>query len=247
MKVPSLDIQEKLIQASANRSGPVGRELAPPATAFATFLGNAVKQETGETTAPLDKEKVAVQVELIRYRMNQSIIDAFADKEEEETAAAESGFLSFAPEFQELLAGQAHPRNPKTSDKSFTNVKDLDAIIHKASETYGVDKDLIIAVIRAESGFDAGVTSPKQAMGLMQLMPETARDLGVTDAYDPEQNIMAGTRYLRGLLDRYNGDVRSALAAYNWGMGNLEKNIGLPTETRNYISKIMKDYGRDKA
>jgi soluble lytic murein transglycosylase-like protein len=83
-------------------------------------------------------------------------------------------------------------------------------------------------------------------MGLMQLMPDTAKGLGVTNAYDPEQNVMAGTRFLKSLLDRYNGDVRMALAAYNWGMGNLERSTtgNLPEETRNYIARIMKSYGK---
>ncbi len=67
----------------------------------------------------------------------------------------------------------------------------------------------------------------------------------MTDAYDPEQNVMAGTRYLKGLLERYDGDVEKALAAYNWGAGNLERSTGrLPEETRNYIARIMEDYGR---
>jgi soluble lytic murein transglycosylase-like protein len=73
----------------------------------------------------------------------------------------------------------------------------------------------------------------------MQLMPETARDLGIEDPYDPSQNVTAGTRYLKMLIDRYKGNVNVALAAYNWGMGNVERNPGrLPEETRNYIARI---------
>lgn len=115
----------------------------------------------------------------------------------------------------------------------------MDRIIDRSSEKHGVNADLIRAVIRAESDFDPRATSPKGAMGLMQLMPETARDLGVDDPYDPAQNVMAGTRYLKVLLDRYDGNTDAALAAYNWGMGNMERNPGrLPEETKTYIARV---------
>lgn len=114
-------------------------------------------------------------------------------------------------------------------------------LIDYSSRKHGVDAGLIRAVIRAESGFDPQATSSKGAMGLMQLMPETARDLGVDDPYDPVQNVMAGTKYLKTLLHRYNGDTNTALAAYNWGMGNVERNPGrLPEETKTYIARVAR-------
>lgn len=119
----------------------------------------------------------------------------------------------------------------------------LDPIIARASSRYGVDAGLIKAVIKTESNFNATAVSHAGAQGLMQLMPGTARALGVSDSFDPEQNIMAGTRFLRDLLKRYNGDLDSALAAYNWGPGNVDKRPdSLPQETRNYLVRVKQLY-----
>lgn len=113
-------------------------------------------------------------------------------------------------------------------------------IIHQAAQTYDLDPNLIASVIHAESNFDKNAVSHAGAQGLMQLMPATAAELGVTDPFDPEQNIMAASRYLKNLVNRYEGDLSLALAAYNWGMGNLERQPGkLPAETSNYIAKVL--------
>ncbi|HET58323.1 MAG TPA: hypothetical protein ENN35_07780 [Deltaproteobacteria bacterium] len=119
----------------------------------------------------------------------------------------------------------------------------IENIIVAASQQYGVDENLVRAVVKAESDFQAGSTSSKGAMGLMQLMPETARDLGVENPYDPAENVTGGVRYLRMLMDRYGGDVDQALAAYNWGMGNLDRSDGsLPGETRTYLARVRRYY-----
>jgi len=119
----------------------------------------------------------------------------------------------------------------------------LEPIIAKASRRYGVDASLIKSVIKAESNFNPSAVSPAGARGLMQLMPATARSLGVTDSFDPEQNVMAGTRFLKDLLNRYNGDLDSALAAYNWGPGNVDRKPDrLPRETRDYLVRVKQLY-----
>lgn len=119
----------------------------------------------------------------------------------------------------------------------------LEPIIAKASKRYGVDMGLIKAVIKAESNFNPSAVSHAGAQGLMQLMPATARSLGVNDSFDPEQNVMAGTRFLRDLLNRYNGKLDSALAAYNWGPGNVDKRPDhLPRETRDYLARVKQLY-----
>jgi len=121
--------------------------------------------------------------------------------------------------------------------------QDFDPIVQEAARKYGVEPPLIMAVIQAESAGDSLAMSQAGAQGLMQLMPETAAEMGVSNPTDPSQNIMAGTRYLRQLLDRYQGDVRLALAAYNWGIGNLENRPqAMPRETKNYINTVESYY-----
>ncbi|MEW5725552.1 MAG: lytic transglycosylase domain-containing protein [Thermodesulfobacteriota bacterium] len=126
----------------------------------------------------------------------------------------------------------------------------VDGLIEKTAAVLGLDPDLIRAVVKTESNFNPKAVSHAGAMGLMQLMPGTARDLGVEDPFDPEENISGGARYLRMMLDRYAGDVDSALAAYNWGPGNLERNLGsgyMPMETRSYIRIVNQYYRQFKA
>ena len=117
----------------------------------------------------------------------------------------------------------------------------LESIFEKAAKTYGVDVELLKAMAKAESDFDPNATSRSGAMGIMQLMPATAKGLGVTDAYDPEQNIMGGAKYIASLLKKYDGNVSYALAAYNAGSGNVDKYGGIPPfeETQNYVTKIL--------
>jgi soluble lytic murein transglycosylase-like protein len=127
--------------------------------------------------------------------------------------------------------------------RSNTDSSWLDHIISKASNRYGVDAGLIKAVIKAESDFNPQAVSHAGARGLMQLMPSTARSLGVNDSFDPEQNVMGGTRFLKDMLQRYNGNVDSALAAYNWGPGNVDKRPDhLPRETRDYLVRVKQLY-----
>ena len=121
---------------------------------------------------------------------------------------------------------------------------DLDAIFNEAASKYGVDAKFLKAIAKCESDFSTECTSRSGAMGIMQLMPQTAASLGVTNAYDPYQNIMGGARYISEKLTQYNGDKALALAAYNAGSGNVAKYGGIPPfkETQNYVAKVMAYY-----
>ena len=118
------------------------------------------------------------------------------------------------------------------------------AMIDKVAKKHGVDQKLVRALVRQESGFNPNATSHCGAQGLMQLMPATAKGLGVTDAYNPVQNVEGGVKYLKGLLKKYNGNVILALAAYNAGPGAVDKYGNVPPykETQNYVKSILANY-----
>lgn len=130
------------------------------------------------------------------------------------------------------------------SAREVSKTTSLDAIFNKAAKTYGVDVNLLKAIARQESGFRTDVVSKAGAQGVMQLMPATAKAMGVKDAMDPEQNIMGGAKLISQLLKKYDGDVKLALAGYNAGIGNVAKYHGVPPfeETKNYIKKVMNYY-----
>ncbi|CAG0968810.1 membrane-bound lytic murein transglycosylase E [Geobacteraceae bacterium] len=121
------------------------------------------------------------------------------------------------------------------------NSGEFDPIINQCALEFGVDKSLVKAVIHAESGYNPNAVSPKGASGLMQLMPKTAKDLKVANAFDPRDNIRGGVRYLRFLLDTFRGDESLALAAYNAGLSRVAQYNGVPPyqETRTYVDRVL--------
>lgn len=238
MKVADGGPLERIITDLLSDNGRAGRLAGMKELDFPTLLGSVVDGSASPVKGRLDRGGIEALMELVRVQMNRSVMDAFSESGEDSAPFAGAP-LSPLPQVGVDGGGESKFQRSLPGGAPGRFEGDFEGVISRASETYGVDRGLIVSVIRAESGFDPNATSPKGAMGLMQLMPGTARGLGVSDPYDPEQNVMAGTRFLRFLLDRYDGDVQRALAAYNWGPGNLERGGNLPEETRTYIARVM--------
>src|SRR5450432_4476024 len=156
-----------------------------------------------------------------------------------------------APEPAPVKTQPAVSRNaaaPVTALPAPVNPADLKQAVNSAGERHQIDPDFINSVIRAESGFNSRAVSKKGAQGLMQLMPQTASQLGVANSFDPNANVEGGTKYLRELLEKYNYDVVKTLAAYNAGPKRVDQYHGAPPyyETQAYISRIIRDFNRQK-
>lgn len=152
-----------------------------------------------------------------------------------------------AKEFKNILDEKISQDKPENSiDKiSFKNSREnIENLIEKYAQKNNLDPDFIKAVVKQESGFNPDAKSKCGAMGLMQLMPQTAKGLGVVDAFDPEQNIEGGVKYLKSMLNRFNNDPKLALAAYNAGPGAVQKYGDIPPykETQNYVKNILASY-----
>jgi hypothetical protein len=148
---------------------------------------------------------------------------------------------SAASEVNTYLDGRAQTH--QTLNRAFTQ-QDIDAAIDEAAARHHVDPSLVRSVVKVESNFNPNAVSRKGAMGLMQLMPSTARSLNVANPFDPAQNVDAGVRHLRKLLDSYGGNVRLSLAAYNAGSGAVARSAGVPhfRETQDYVRRITNLY-----
>ncbi len=161
-----------------------------------------------------------------------------AEALEAEKAAA----CEVSDDFSSVLSGASDAYNSSKTTSALSECpSDLYSIFEEAGATYGVSVNLLTAIARAESGFNANAVSSAGAIGIMQLMPSTAASLGVTNSYDVRENIMGGAKLISQLLNKYNGNTSLALAAYNAGSSNVDNYGGIPpfAETQNYVKKVL--------
>ncbi len=212
---------------------------------FITLLADKIKNnkdpdKLNSATLPLDKNYLQRLIDVVQRQMNDYLFRELSKFDED------SDLTGFNCEWMNFYGTEnleasfvSKNKHDTQKGKEIKSPPEINDVIEHASKVYDVDPELIRSVIRAESNFDANATSSKGAIGLMQLMPETAEELGVKNSYNPVENIMAGTRYLKSLLNRYDDNVELTLAAYNWGMGNVERHPDrLPEETRTYIARV---------
>jgi Transglycosylase SLT domain len=226
----------------------IGASLGASAADLAVLRnGNSIRHERREVVGAVTRlylgDTASGYIEIPTDQIERFEKDTAPPPAKTQSSMAGTGFSTQPPRVSNPFASAAQPQPAATLTR-----QGLTDVINGAGERHQIDPDFINSVIRAESGFHQHAVSKKGAQGLMQLMPGTASQLGVNNAFDPRSNVEGGTTYLRALLEKYNYDVPKALAAYNAGPGRVDKYRGVPPyyETEAYIARIIRDFNRRK-
>ena len=240
----------------------IGRQVLPEGnqkcqTRSARTGGKSFSETLGDLEMPaspaaLERMTVITRVELAQLRLLQGLFASEKENNVEDDL--------FAPLNRPVTADHGQPSG-QIIDRLYVGIKphtltpepddqdEIHRMIDRVAEQVHLAPELIRSVVAAESAFQSDAVSPAGARGLMQLMPETAKEMGVQDSFDPQQNLFGGSQYLKQLLDKYGGDLDRALAAYNWGQGNVDRKgmAQMPQETRNYLDRVKTGLVRTEA
>ncbi len=207
---------------------------------FDTELGSAVNSLKNN-----DKSVVAVieQVKLSQVKMLQGLFSVESEDEGDSFLAGMESLVTLqrlSLQESQITDKYASQQRYTLCDRDEKTGSNMNSLIDRVAEKVSLAPELIHSIVSAESAYNPTAVSQAGAQGLMQLMPETAAELGVKDSFDPAENLMAGSKYLKQLLDKYDGDLDHALAAYNWGQGNVDRHglENMPQETCDYLVKV---------
>lgn len=240
MNIDPLQMMTRMAQSAVKAPG---REAGSSGGNFEELVSERLN---GLNSKEISESKVVEMMQQARFGLMRGLLDDQTDDDENlfpsigfNTVMAHSGAMR-SQMVDRYAAAQ------KAADQAELSPREkIESLIDRVAEHVSLAPELIRSVVSAESDYRPEAVSHAGARGLMQLMPATAEELGVKDSFDPHQNLLGGSRYLKQLLDKYDGDLDHALAAYNWGQGNVDRHglDKMPEETRNYIAKIRKNLG----